>query len=75
FPKREKGKERIRQKLAFLEDFWGKVQDAFEEGIREPRMIFRQLKLKEDTLKKYFCFGNVSMLNGVRSVVCHLENN
>lgn len=73
FPKLKKGKERIRKKLAFLEDLYGKVVDLRTQGYTAT-YIQRTLKLKEDYFTKYFCFGNVSMLNGVRAIIRHYEN-
>jgi glyoxylase-like metal-dependent hydrolase (beta-lactamase superfamily II) len=70
FPKLENGKQRIKQKLAFLETLYGNIINLWEKGYPE-RKIFRNLDLKEDYFTKAFCFGNVSMLNGVRSVVRH----
>ena len=72
FPRRKDGKKRIRNKLAFLEELYGSVVDFWKKGIPE-KQIFRELKLKEDYFTKAFCFGNVSMLNGVRSIVRHYE--
>ncbi len=72
FPKLENGKQRIAQKLDFLEALYGGVADLWEKGYPE-REIFRTLKLKEDYFTKAFCFGNVSMLNGVKSIVRHYE--
>lgn len=73
YPKRKNGREHIRQKLAFLEDLYGRVAGLWEKGMPEKR-IFRELKLKEDHFTKYFCFGNVSMINGVRSIVRHCDS-
>ncbi len=70
FPKKKNGKTHIKAKLLFLEDFYGSVVMYWEKGFSE-RRIFKQLNLKEDYLTKYFCFGNVSMINGVRSVIRH----
>ena len=72
YPKRENGRERIEQKLSFLEDLYGSIIALWEKGIPE-KQIFKTLRLKEDYFIKYFCFGNVSMLNGVRSAVRHYE--
>lgn len=74
FPKLENGKQRIARKLAFLEAFYGNVAGLREKGYPE-KEIFRALNLKEDYFIKAFCFGNVSMLNGVKSIVRHYEMN
>ena len=72
-PKLEHGKERIEKKLAFLEDLYGSIIMLWERGLPE-KQIFRALKLKEYYGIKCFCFGDVSMINGVRSAVRHYES-
>ncbi len=72
FPRAEKGRRRIRAKLAFLEDLYGGIVDLWEKGLPE-KEIFRALGLKEDHFIRLFCFGNVSMMNGVRSVLRHYQ--
>jgi glyoxylase-like metal-dependent hydrolase (beta-lactamase superfamily II) len=69
-PKQDKGKDHLRRKLGFLEHFYGNVVQLWEKGLGE-RQIFRRMNLKEDYFIKFFCFGNVSMMNGVRSVIRH----
>ena len=72
YPKLENGKRRIKSKLAFLEELHGNIIKFYEKGYSE-KQIFKALKLKEDYFVKYFCFGNVSMLNSVRSVLRHYD--
>jgi len=72
YPKQEQGKKRIQNKLAFLEELYGNIIRFWEKGYSE-KQIFSALNLKEDYFIKYFCFGNVSMINGVRSAVRHYE--
>jgi len=71
-PKLEHGKKRIEKKLGFLENLYGNIIVLWEKGVPE-KQIFTALNLKEDYVIKYFCFGNVSMINGVRSAVRHYE--
>ena len=73
FPKLSGGKQRIQKKLAFLQNLYGRTIEFWKQGHPE-KQILHDLKLKEDYFIKYFCFGNVSMLNGVRSIVRHYEN-
>lgn len=73
FPKPENGRKRIEAKLSFLEDLYGSIVELWEKGIPE-KEIFKALCLKEDHLIRIFCFGNVSMMNGVRSAVRHYKN-
>ncbi|SMD10223.1 Glyoxylase, beta-lactamase superfamily II [Desulfocicer vacuolatum DSM 3385] len=62
------GKKHILTKLDFLENLYGDIVFLWEKGISE-RQIFKKLKLREARFIKYVCCGNVSMLNGVRSVI------
>jgi len=48
----------------------GGIINLWKKGLPE-KQIFNQLKLKEVYFAKYFCFGNVSMQNGGRSVIRH----
>jgi len=61
-----------RKKLGFLEELYGNTIRFWEKGYSE-KQIFSALKLKEEYFTKYFSFGNVSMINGVRSAVRHYE--
>jgi glyoxylase-like metal-dependent hydrolase (beta-lactamase superfamily II) len=72
YPKATKGKERIASKLQFLEDLYGSIRKIWAEGCEEKR-IFSELGLKEQYFIKWFCFGNVSMRNVVRSSIRSFE--
>lgn len=69
-PKRDNGKKYVQRKLDFLQDLYGNIILLWEKGIPE-KQIFNSLNLREDYLTKLLCFGNVSMFNGVRSVIRH----
>lgn len=69
-PKKQRGKAHIRAKLEFLEDLCGRVVDCRDKGYAE-KEIFARLGLTEDRFTKWFCFGNVSMMHGVRSILRH----
>lgn len=71
-PKRKNGKKYIQGKLDFLEELYGNIIMLWEQGVPE-RRIFHSLGLKEDYFAKYFCFANVSMINGVRSAIRFYE--
>ncbi|MCP4722435.1 MAG: MBL fold metallo-hydrolase [Desulfobacteraceae bacterium] len=73
-PKLEHGKKHIENKLGFLEDLYGSIIALWQKGYPE-KQIFTALNLKEALFIKYFCFGNVSMINGVKSAVRHYEMN
>jgi glyoxylase-like metal-dependent hydrolase (beta-lactamase superfamily II) len=74
YPKLKNGKIRIKSKLEFLEELNDNIIQLWEEGSSE-KQIFKTLKLKEKYFTKYFCFGNVSMINGVRSVIRNCKTN
>lgn len=67
-PQPENGKKFLARKLAFLEDFYGKVAVLAKKGMNE-KEIMRSLKLKEDKFILLFCFGNVSIKQMVGSVI------
>lgn len=71
-PRSEKGKDHILAKLDFLATLYDSVVALHRQGYKE-REIFSRLRLKEDRFTKWFCLGNVSMINGVRSAVRHHE--
>ncbi len=71
-PRPAGGKERIANKLQFLEDLYGSIRRTWKKGMNE-KQIFHELGLKEQHFVKWFCFGNVSMRNMVRSAVRSLE--
>ncbi|MGD9731676.1 MAG: MBL fold metallo-hydrolase [Desulfamplus sp.] len=72
-PKQKNGKNHICAKLDFLENLYGSIIELWKKGFDE-KEIFRLLQLKESYFIKYFCFCNVSMINGVRSAVRHYES-
>jgi len=71
-PRQTRGRQHIQNKLDFLENLYGNIISLWKTG-KTPKEILRELKLKEDYFTKYFTFGNVSMLNGVRSAIRHHE--
>jgi glyoxylase-like metal-dependent hydrolase (beta-lactamase superfamily II) len=62
------GKARLAAKLAFLEDFFGKVTDLNRKGLTESEIIAR-LDHKQDRLVKWVTLGNACFANMVRSVL------
>jgi len=75
-PRSLNGKKHLLNKLDFLENFYGNSIQLWQKGLSE-KEIFKalgiKLGLKEDYMIKYFCCGNVSMINGVRSAIRHYE--
>lgn len=69
-PRRKNGRTHIQRKLDFLQDLYGSIIRLWENGLSDNR-IFSELRLKENYFAKGFCFGDVSMINGVRSVIRH----
>jgi len=66
-PHFKNGKQKLRNKLQFLEDLYGRVKEFQEQGLDVNKTI-KQIGLKETYFIKYFCMGNVSMKNMVRSI-------
>ena len=64
----EGGKARLAAKLAFLEDFYGRVTDLSRKGLAESEIIAR-LDLKQDRLVKWVTLGNACFANMVRSAL------
>lgn len=62
------GKARVAAKLAFLEDFFGKVMDLHQKGLGEREIIVR-LDRKQDRLVKWVTVGNACFANMVHSVL------
>ena len=71
-----KGRQHILNKLDFLENLYGNIIQLWEKGVTE-KEVFKGLKaklgIKEDPWIKYFCCGNVSIINGLRSAIQHYE--
>lgn len=60
------GKDHLKNKLMFLEDFYGNVQELARKGCSEKEII-NSMKEQESVLLKWMCMGNVSFANMVRS--------
>lgn len=67
-PKRKDGKAHIKRKLDFLQNLYGNIILLWNKGMSE-RQIFYTLNLKEDYFVKCASFGDVSMVNGIRSAI------
>ncbi|MEL6867386.1 MAG: MBL fold metallo-hydrolase [Bacteroidota bacterium] len=67
-PQLSRGKEQLKNKLQFLEDFYGTVQKYHEQGL--PLMaIYKKMKLKPDGFLRYLSLGELSTRNMIRSVI------
>ncbi len=71
-PQPENGRDCIIRKLQYMEDFYGKVAGLAAKGMNASE-VMKSLRLKEASMVKWICFGNVSMKNMVRSVMQSLE--
>lgn len=67
-PKLLDGKKQITNKLQFLEDLYGKIQELWGKGFSVDE-ITKTIGLKESLMIKIMCMGNVSMKNMIRSAV------
>ena len=68
YPRQTGGRKALAGKLAFLEDFQGRILALHGKGMGE-KAIFKAMDLREDRFIRAFTFGNVSLMNGVRSVI------
>ena len=62
------GKQRLKNKLQFLEDFYGTVANAYQKGMSVPQLM-KILGLKDKLLMKWISLGQLSRSNMVRSVI------
>lgn len=68
FPQFRNGKAHLMTKLAFLEEFYGRVKNEYQKG-KTPGEILIDMNLKERYFIKYLSLGKLSQLNMVKSVV------
>ena len=62
------GKQKIRYKLQFLEDLYGRVRSFLREGLSE-KAIIRKLDVRRDRLVKWLTLGNISYANMIKSAI------
>ncbi len=67
-PQLVRGKDMLRQKLRFLEDFYGRAADFYHKGY-SPSAILKAMGLKEDIGMVCLSTGELSTMNMVRSVI------
>ena len=72
-PKTHGGKQRLKNKLQFFEDFAGTVTSYYEQG-HNARQIFALMGMKENYVNKYLTLGSFCAENMVHSVVRDLKN-
>lgn len=71
-PKTKDGKQRLKNKLQFFEDFAGTVTTLYTQG-HNARQIFALMGMKENYVNKYLTFGAFCSENMVHSVVADLK--
>lgn len=71
-PKTHGGKQRLKNKLQFFEDFAGKVTTYYQEG-KSVNEIFSLMNMKENYYYKVLTAGNFTAENMVKSVVKDLK--
>jgi glyoxylase-like metal-dependent hydrolase (beta-lactamase superfamily II) len=66
------GKQKIKNKLQFLEDLYGDVRKLLEKGYSD-KTIIKTLDRKNDRGIKWLTMGNVSFANMIRSALSSLR--
>jgi glyoxylase-like metal-dependent hydrolase (beta-lactamase superfamily II) len=66
------GKSKFRNKLQFLEEFYGQVKILAAKGFSE-KAIIKTLDPAKDRFVKWITLGNVSFANMVRSAMASLQ--
>lgn len=67
-PQLIRGKDKLWQKLRFLEDFYGRAASFYHKGYSPPA-ILKAMGLKEDFGMRLLSTGELSTMNMVRSVI------
>ncbi len=67
-PQLKNGKSKLRKKLHFLEEFYGKVAQLYHKGLSE-QQILRAMSLKEKWFVRLLSGGHLSTVNMIRSVM------
>lgn len=67
-PQLQNGKQKLQNKLQFLEDIYGTIKGFQSKGFDRDEII-EKIGLRENYFMKYFSFGNLSMKNMVRSAL------
>jgi len=67
-PSVENGKQKLRSKLQFLEDLYGRIRSFLREGLSE-KAIIRKLDVRRDRLVKWLTLGNMSFANMIKSAI------
>jgi hypothetical protein len=69
----KKGKQKIGNKLQFLEDLFGNIRKLAEQGYSE-KAVIKALDPKNDRGVKWFTMGNASFANMIRSAMASIRS-
>jgi glyoxylase-like metal-dependent hydrolase (beta-lactamase superfamily II) len=64
----KKGKSKLRNKLQFLEDLYGRIHASIEEGLSK-KAIVKKLNVHNDRLAKWLTLGNISFAHMIKSAI------
>jgi hypothetical protein len=62
------GKLKLKNKLQFFEDLYGRIRSLLQEGFSE-KAIIRKLDARSDRLAKWLTLGNVSFAHMIKSAI------
>ena len=62
------GKLKLKNKLQYLEDLYGRIRSLLQEGLSE-NAIIKKLRTRNDRVAKWLTLGNVSFTNMIRSAI------
>ncbi len=72
-PRIKDGREKLTQKLHYMEDFYDKVVTEHKKGL-EAKQVFKSLQLKEHGFTYLLSHGELSKLNMVKSAIRDYQN-
>ncbi|MGD9239477.1 MAG: hypothetical protein PVG69_05605 [Desulfobacterales bacterium] len=64
----DNGKSKLKNKLQFMEDLYGRIRSFLQEGFSE-NAIIRKLDARNDRFAKWLALGNISFANMIRSAI------
>jgi len=67
-PQFKQAKEKLKRKIQFMEDYYGKVKQLHKQGLK-PKAIMKSLDLRENWSIRILSGGALSGLNMVKSVI------
>ena len=70
-PQFKEGKAKLFKKIQFMEDFYGRVAELYQQG-KKASTIMNEMKLKENKQIRFLSGGALSTLNMVKSVIREL---